>query len=79
MNELLTELQSAEAYVRDRYNPTTPGHLSQQLTRIKPAAAKAGLLIELLPRTQEGRRVCVWKKGQDLSDSDHVLQLSAWP
>jgi hypothetical protein len=53
---------------KDRYRPTTPAHLSTQLTRIRPVAERADLFIELLPRTREGRGVRVWKEGQDLTE-----------
>ena len=68
MNELLSALQDDWGYAKDRFNPRTPGHLSRQITRIKAAAAKAGLFLELLPRTREGRSVRVWKEGQDLNE-----------
>jgi hypothetical protein len=49
----------------DRYFPRTPAHLSKALARLKPAAAKADVFIDLPPRTREGRRLRIWRPGQE--------------
>jgi hypothetical protein len=63
MGELLKKL-SDDLDLPDRFRPSTPSFLSSQLTRLRPGAMKAGLFIELQPRTREGRLVHIWKEGQ---------------
>jgi hypothetical protein len=49
----------------DRSFPRTPAHLSNQLQRLRPAMAKAGLFVELERRGRDGRTVRIWRKGQE--------------
>lgn len=49
----------------DRSFPRTPAHLSNQLQRLRPAMAKAGLFIELRQKARDGRSVKIWRAGQE--------------
>jgi hypothetical protein len=48
----------------DRSMPPTPAHLSKELKRLKPALAKADILIEIGAHRREGRLVKLWRKDQ---------------
>lgn len=45
--------------------PNTPALLSRHLDRLKPAMAKAGVRFERLDRTHDGRRIRIWRDGQE--------------
>ena len=47
-----------------RYFPATASHLSKHLARQRPAMAKIGILLELMPRTRDGRIIRIWKDGE---------------
>ncbi len=50
----------------DRSFPRTASHLSTQLQRLRPAMAKAGMLVELKHKGREGRAVSIrWADGNE--------------
>lgn len=53
--EMLEKLDSQH----HRSLPKTPSHLSNQLIRMGPAMAKAGIKVEFLPKDRKGRRVSI--------------------
>ncbi len=55
--ELLKELRGPFDHVSDRYFPTSPAQLSTKLRRMRPALAKAGIIVEFPERTREGRHI----------------------
>jgi hypothetical protein len=55
--ELLQEVSSHAEVWNDRYFPSNPAQLSTKLRRMRPALAKAGIIIELPQRTREGRHI----------------------
>jgi len=61
LHDLLTILMDQQ----DRSFPKTASHLSTQLQRLRPAMAKAGILVELKHKGREGRTVSICRVGQE--------------
>jgi hypothetical protein len=55
--ELLRLLTENYETWNDRYFPSNPAQLSTKLRRMRPALAKAGIIIEFPERTREGRHI----------------------
>jgi hypothetical protein len=55
--ELLQQLTENPVAWNDRYFPSNPAQLSTKLRRMRPALAKAGIIIEFPERTREGRHI----------------------
>jgi hypothetical protein len=55
--ELLQEVSNHAEVWNDRYFPSNPAQLSTKLRRMRPALAKAGIIIEFPERTREGRHI----------------------
>jgi hypothetical protein len=55
--ELLQEVSGYVEAWTDRYFPSNPAQLSTKLRRMRPALAKAGIIIEFPERTREGRHI----------------------
>lgn len=73
MNDLLRKL-TTEGEV-DRYFPKTAAHLSRDLSRLKPALNKVGIIVDFQPRTNTGRNIELYasddfETGEIVSDVD---------
>jgi hypothetical protein len=55
--DLLNLLRSDERRKFDRYFPATAAQLSTKLRRLRPALAKAGIVVEFPARTRDGRHI----------------------
>jgi len=55
--DLLDLLRSDERRKFERYFPATPAQLSTKLRRLRPALAKAGIIVEFPARTRDGRNI----------------------
>ncbi len=55
--DLLNLLLSDDRRKFDRYFPATPAQLSTKLRRLRPALAKAGIIVEFPARTRDGRNI----------------------
>jgi hypothetical protein len=55
--DLLELLRSDERRKFDRYFPATAAQLSTKLRRLRPALAKAGIVVEFPARTRDGRHI----------------------
>ncbi len=75
VSELHDRMMGAD-WKSDRNLPKTPQHLSNTLTRLKPAMAKIGIHVELEHKSREGRAVLIWKEGQDPS---HPVESIKYP
>lgn len=55
--DLSSLLRSDDRRKFDRYFPATPAQLSTKLRRLRPALAKAGIVLEFPTRTRDGRHI----------------------
>lgn len=65
---LVSAIYESISEERDRYDkffPTTPQHFSRYLARMVPAMRKIGLLVQYGARTREGRKIRIWREGQE--------------
>ncbi len=63
VNELFVQLRESRGPIPENMLPKTPAHLSNQLKRLRPALAKAGVHVEILDRDNKGRKIRVWTDG----------------
>lgn len=59
VGDLFTEIVATHDVVHHRSLPKSPSHLSNQLVRMRPAMAKAGIKVEFLAKDRKGRKVSI--------------------
>lgn len=60
VGELFAEIVEMHDAVHHRSLPKSPSHLSAQLTRVRPAMAKAGIRMEFLGKDRKGSKIRIW-------------------
>jgi hypothetical protein len=62
---LYEQLATMRSDFRDRQFPASSSHLSRRLKRLKPPMERVGIFIDFGVRGREGKRLRVWRKGQE--------------
>lgn len=69
IGELFVKISEQPDAKYQRSLPKSPSHLANQLVRMRPAMANAGIKVELLGRDRRGRKVRIRIEGPQISES----------